>query len=92
MNFVDAQDRHDSYLKVAVSNAHPFTIRLKSHVAGDQTLIQCESHVMDSDLSNEENMNVMTETIKGFDTTKICLEPRITRWLDSVFIRLEVPL
>ena len=90
VHFVDAQGRHDSYLKVAVSNAHPFTIRLKSHVAGDQTLIQCESHVMDLDLSNEENMNVMTKAIKGFDTTKICLEPRITRWLDGVFIRLEV--
>ena len=88
--FDDAFDKHSIHLKSLSGSNHTFVIRLKSHVAGEQTLLQCESPIAELDLKNETNMNTLSKLIGKSQTTKICIEPRITRSLDRVFVRLEI--
>ena len=69
---------------------HEFTIRLTSHVAGEQTLLQCESPVGEADLSDSDRMSALTKLVKAAPGAKICVEPRVTRSLDRIFVRQEI--
>ncbi len=71
-------------------SSHDFVVRLKSQVAGEETLLQCESSIGELDLSIDDNMTVLSKLALASQTTKICVEPRITRWLDRVFVRQEI--
>ncbi len=71
-------------------NGHEFILRLKSHVAGEQTLLQCESPIAEIDLRISENMKALVVLAEAFQSTKICIEPRVSRALDRVFVRQEI--
>ena len=90
VHFNDSFDKHSIKLKSLSCTSHEFVIRLKSHVAGEQTLLQCESPIADVDLKDETNMNTLSKLVGKYRTAKICVEPRITRWIDRVFVRQEI--
>ena len=69
---------------------HEFIIRLKSHVAGEQTLLQCESPIAEMDLSNNDTMKELARLVDSNRASKICVEPRMSRSLDRVFVRQEI--
>ncbi|MCY3626650.1 MAG: DEAD/DEAH box helicase family protein, partial [Gammaproteobacteria bacterium] len=48
-----------------------FRIRLRSHVAGEEILFECESPIAELDLHNEFNMDSMCDVIQKVDYAKI---------------------
>ena len=67
-----------------------FVIRLRSHVAGEETLLLCESAVTDIDLDSAGNIKRLRRITSRYPNAKICIEPRISKSLDRVFIRREI--
>ena len=70
--------------------AHDFTLRLRSHIAGEETLLQIESPVAVVDLEDDKTFDLIEEVVSNFSNTKICVEPRISRKLDRVFVMQEI--
>ena len=90
LRFDDANGEHANRWKSLSGTQHAFIIRLKSHVAGEQTLLQCESAIADIDLNDESNMDAIAKLVSQSQHAKVCVEPRITRYLDRVFVRQEI--
>ena len=67
-----------------------FTIRLSSHVAGEEVLISIESPLLEVDLHDEYNMNEISDVIRKMNLIKLCMEPRFKRHTDRIFVKQEM--
>ena len=76
--------------KILKGKRHEFVVRLRSHVAGEETLIQCESPIVEIDIGNRRAFSDLKSVIDSAKHVKICLKERVTKDLDRVFIRDEL--
>ena len=67
----------------------PFTLSLRSQIAGDQTLIVCESTIGHVDLQDDAVVDALMDVLDGDGDVKLCVEPRVGKHLDRVFVRRE---
>ena len=76
-------------LGTAKGMAQLFTIRLLPQVAGDQTLIECESGVGLVDLQDNTVVDVLLDTLGG-EAVKLCIDPRADKHRDRVYVRRDI--
>ena len=69
--------------------AQPFTIRLRSQVAGNKTLLECESPVGLVDLQDNAVVDVLLDTL-GSEAVKLCIDPRADKHRDRIYIRRDI--
>ena len=67
----------------------PFTLGLRSQIAGDRTLIACESTIGHVDLQDDAVVDALMDMLDGDGAVKLCVEPRVGKRLDRVFVRRE---
>ena len=68
----------------------PFTIGLRSQVAGDEVLIQCESPVGLVDLQDDAVVDALMDALDGGDAVKLCVDPRTGKHQDRVYVRRDI--
>ena len=68
----------------------PFTFGLRSQVAGDEILIECESAIGTADLEDDGVVSALMETLDGTGAVKLCVDPRVGKHQDRIYIRREL--
>jgi len=84
-----ARQDMDSVRSAGWERMQPFTFGLHSHVAGEESLLACESTVGLVDLGNDAVVDVLMDAIGGV-TWKLCVEPRVSKHQDRLFVRREL--
>ena len=77
-------------LPMRETHTHGFILRLCSHIAGEETLLQVESTVADVDLSDDDMFDLVESIACKHPDIKICVEPRVQRNLDRIYIKQEI--
>ena len=67
-----------------------FTFGLRSQVAGDEILIECESTIGFVDLQDDAVVNRLIDALDGGGAVKLCVDPRVGRHQDRIYVRCEV--
>ena len=68
----------------------PFTFGLRSQVAGDEILIECESTIGFVDLQDDEVVNALVDALDSASGVKLCVDPRIGKHQDRIYVRREL--
>ena len=68
----------------------PFTLSLRSQVAGDEILLECESMIGFVDLEHDAVVDALMEAVGGDRLVKLCVEPRVGRHQDRIYVRREI--
>ena len=68
----------------------PFTLSLRSQVAGDEILLECESMIGFVDLEHDAVVDALMEAVSGDRLVKLCVEPRVGRHQDRIYVRREI--
>lgn len=76
--------------RAILGSSQEFHIRLRSHVAGEETLIECESPVVELDLDEPSNTTLLIEAASAAPGARICMQPKFTRWTDRIFVRQQI--
>ena len=74
----------------APGRMQPFTFGLRSQVAGDEILIECESTIGTVDLEDDAVVNALMEALDGADAIKLCVDPRVGKHQDRIYVRREL--
>ena len=74
----------------ASGRMQPFTFGLRSQVAGDEILIECESTIGTADLQDDAVINVLREALDGTGAVKLCVDPRVGKHQDRIYVRREL--
>ena len=74
----------------AYGRMQPFTIGLRSHVAGDEILIECESTVGLVDLQDDAVVDALTGALDGGGAVKLCVDPRVGKHQDRIYVRRDI--
>ena len=77
-------------LGTAKDGTQPFTIGLRSQVAGDETLIECESLIGWADLQDDVIVDALTAALDGGDAVKLCIDPRVGKNQDRIYVRRDL--
>ena len=72
----------------AASGLQPFTLGIRSQVAGDEILIECESTIGFVDLQDDAVLDALADALDG--RVKLCIEPRVGNHQDRVYVRREL--
>ena len=75
---------------VVSTRMQPFTLGLRSQVAGDESLIECESLVGLVDMQDDAVVDALMDALDGRGTVKLCVEPRVSKHQDRIYIRREL--
>ena len=67
-----------------------FTIGLRSQVAGDEILIECESKVGLVDLQADAVVDALTDALDGGGAVKLCVDPRVGKHQDRIYVRRDI--
>lgn len=67
-----------------------FMLRLRSKVAGDETMIESESSVGLVDLKDDRVVDTLLNGLEETDYVKLCVEPRVSKNRDQICIRREL--
>ena len=67
-----------------------FTLGLRSQVAGDEILIECESTIGTADLEDDAVVNALMEALDGTSAVKLCVDPRVGKHQDRIYVRREL--
>ena len=68
----------------------PFTIGLRSQVAGDEILIECESKVRLVDLQEDAVVDALMDALDGGGAVKLCVDPRVGKHQDRIYVRRDI--
>lgn len=68
----------------------PFTFGLRSQVAGDEILIECESAIGTADLEDDGLVSALMEALDGTGAVKLCVDPRVGKHQDRIYVRREL--
>ena len=68
----------------------PFTIGLRSQVAGDEILIECESTVGLVDLQADAVVDALMNALDGGGAVKLCVDPRVGKHQDRIYVRRDI--
>jgi len=68
----------------------PFIFGLRSQVAGDEILMECESTIGFVDLQDDAVVNRLIDALDGGGAVKLCVDPRVGRHQDRIYVRCEV--
>ena len=68
----------------------PFTFGLRSQVAGDEILIECESTIGTADLQDDAVVNALMDALNGTGAVKLCVNPRVGKHQDRIYVRREL--
>ena len=74
----------------ACSRTQSFVLGLRSQVAGDEILIECESLVGLVDMEDDAVVDALMDALDGGDPVKLCVEPRVGKHQDRIYIRREL--
>ena len=74
----------------AKGRIHPFTLSLRSQVAGDEILLECESEIGFVDLEHDAVVDALMAAVGGNGLVKLCVEPRVGRHQDRLYARREI--
>ena len=74
----------------ASERMQPFTFGLRSQVAGDEILIECESTIGTADLEDDAVVNALMEALDGTGAVKLCVDPRVGKHQDRIYVRREL--
>ena len=74
----------------ALGRTQPFMLGLRSQVAGDEILIECESSVGLVDMQANAVVDALMDALDGESAVKLCIEPRVGKHLDRIYIRREL--
>ena len=74
----------------ASGRMQPFTFGLRSQVAGDEILIECESTIGTADLEDDAVVNALMEVLDGTGAIKLCVDPRVGKHQDRIYVRREL--
>ena len=66
------------------------TLRVKSHVAGEEMILQCEMNVAELDLEDRRVFWEVEQATHKIDYLRLCVDFRIRRNVDRLFIRNEI--
>ena len=72
------------------SGPQPFTLGLRSQVAGDEILIECESLVGLVDMQDDAVVDALMDALDGRGAAKLCVEPRVGKHQDRIYTRREL--
>ncbi|MCY3769381.1 MAG: DEAD/DEAH box helicase family protein [Gammaproteobacteria bacterium] len=72
------------------SRIQPFMLGLRSQVAGDEILIECESLVGFVDMQDDAVVGTLMDALAGDGAVKLCVEPRVGKHHDRIYIRREL--
>ena len=75
---------------VAYGRMQPFTIGLRSQVAGDEILIECESKVGLVDLQEDAVVDALMDALDGGGAVKLCVDPRVGKHQDRIYVRRDI--
>ena len=70
------------------AGSQSFTLGIRSHVAGDEILIECESTIGFVDLQDDAVLEALADALDG--RVKLCIEPRVGNHQDRVYVRREL--
>ena len=74
----------------AYGRKQPFSVGLRSQVAGDEILIECESTISLVDLQDDAVVDALMDTLDGGGAVKLCVDPRVGKHQDRMYIRHEL--
>ena len=74
----------------ACSRMQPFKLGLRSQVAGEETLIECESLVGLVDMQDNAVVDALIDAVDGRGAVKLCVDPRVGKHQDRIYIRREL--
>ena len=74
---------------LAYGRMQRFTLGLRSQVAGDEILIECESEIGLVDLQDDTVVDALMNARDG-GTVKLCVEPRVGKHQDRIYVRREL--
>ncbi len=75
---------------VANGRMQSFTVGLRSQIAGDEILLECESTIGFVDLEQDAVVDALMEAVGGGGLVKLCVEPRVGRHQDRIYVRREI--
>ena len=67
-----------------------FRIGLRSQVAGEETLMECESAIGVADLQDDTVVDALMSVVAGQDAVKLCVDPRTGRHHDRLYVRRDI--
>ena len=67
-----------------------FTFGLRSQVAGDEILIECESAIGTADLEDDGVVSALMEALDSTGAVKLCVDPRVGKHQDRIYVRREL--
>ena len=67
-----------------------FAFGLRSQVAGDEILIECESTIGTADLEDDAVVSALMEALDGTSAVKLCVDPRVGKHQDRIYVRREL--
>ena len=82
--------RGEFRVAAAGGTMQPFTLGLRSQVAGAEILIECESTIGFVDLQDDEVVNALMSELAGDTSIKLCVDPRVGKHQDRIYVRREV--
>ena len=74
----------------ASGRMQPFTFGLRSQVAGDEILIECESTIGTADMEDDAVVSALMEALGGTGAVKLCVDPRVGKHQDRIYVRREL--
>ena len=74
----------------ALSRTQSFILGLRSQVAGDEILIECESSVGLVDMEDDAVVDALMDALDEAGAIKLCVEPRVGKHQDRIYIRREL--
>lgn len=74
----------------ALGRTQPFMMGLRSQVAGDEILIECESSIGLVDMQDNAVVDALMDALDGGSAVKLCIEPRVGKHQDRIYIRREL--
>ena len=89
--FVSASHRRAGELRTNGSDRlQQFSLGLRSQVTGPGTLIECESTIGFVNLEDNNVIDSLMDAIRGREIVKLCIEPRISKHQDRIYIKREL--
>ena len=74
----------------ATGRMQRFTFGLRSQVAGDEILIECESTIGTVDFQDDAIVNALVDALEGTGAVKLCIDPRVGKHQDRIYVRREL--
>ncbi|MDE0203537.1 MAG: DEAD/DEAH box helicase family protein [Rhodospirillaceae bacterium] len=75
---------------LADGSVQHFKIGLRSQVAGEETLIECESAIGVADLQDDTVLDALLDVAADAGAAKLCVDPRTGRHHDRLYVRRDI--